>query len=172
MNAGSSSLSLPRPYTTQDPRPGRPTRPQPLHPGLSDHVGEAVVIAGSNQRHIVGELRRVLEQVGYLDLRPAALLEHALRRHQRHGVHSGELKVRFSEAGRNRLAVEGGQQRFGIEGVHVTGAAVHEQLDRRDLSGECRRLHEVEGQAGCGRNEDVDRRRRESGRSRAIRTRT
>ena len=94
-------------------------------------VDEGLVVAGADDRKVVGELRELRKQVGNFQSGLAVLLENTPRPHQ-----LGFLRLDLRQAdtlvqvtGRKILAVQFLQLRLGIEGFELAGATLQKDED-------------------------------------------
>lgn len=90
---------------------------------------ECLVMAGTHHCHLVYMVRYVAEQLRYLDTGLSMLLEAERRAHQRGLIGFGELQLKIGEAWWCRIPMQPDQLRFRVEGVQVTGPAVHKQIN-------------------------------------------
>ena len=110
-------------------------------------VNEGIVIAGADDRQVIGASAKVLEEIRDFDARLPVSREPSGRGHQLRfmGLDELETQVLGPEAGRQELAVETGQCRLGIERVDMGGSSLHEHED--DVPGFAREV----GCSGCER---------------------
>ena len=103
-------------------------------------MGKSFVITGAHDGEIVHVLRGVRKQVGHLYAGLTVLFEGALGAEDYGVAKFAVLKIFVAEAVRRMLAVQFRQQRFWIVGVHLAGAALHEEGDDTLGAGGQRRL--------------------------------
>src|SRR5437879_9193068 len=92
-------------------------------------MGKAVVIAGPDDRKLIGLPGNVGKQIGYFETGLPVLAKGPLRTEDNGISKLAVLKIFVAEARRRMLAVEFGQQRLWIERVHLTRSTLHEQRD-------------------------------------------
>ena len=114
-------------------------------------VNEGIVIAGADDRQVIGASAKVLEEIRDLDARLPVSREPPRGGHQLRfmGLDELETQILGPEAGRQELPVEAVQFRLGIEGVDMRGSPLHEHEDDvpglpREMGGfGCKRVGEV-----------------------------
>ncbi len=92
-------------------------------------MGKAVVIAGPDDRKLIGLTGHVRKQIGYFETGLPMLAEGPFRAEHNGFSKLSILKIFVAEARRRMLAVELGQQRLRIESVHLARSTLHEQRD-------------------------------------------
>lgn len=92
-------------------------------------MGEAFVVEGADDSEVVGVFGDVGEEIGDVDAGLSVLAEFAAGREDGAFLEGGELEADVAEGIGDALAFEFGESGFGVEGVEVAGAAMHEQGD-------------------------------------------
>src|SRR3954449_10161474 len=90
---------------------------------------EPLVMTRPDHRQVVGTLRGMREEVRNVQARLPVFLERSPGCEKYGLPELCILKIGIAKAFRWMLAVQLPQQRLRIEGIHVAGAALHEQRD-------------------------------------------